>query len=423
MTVNRRGFLRASGVSLALPWLDALVPARGAFGADIQRPRRRMVCMNAPLGLHPPNFFPEKAGKDYALTPYLEILKDFRDDFTVMSGLSNPEVGEGHDSNYSFLTGAHHKGFVFQGGFRNTISMDQLAADHIGLETRFPTLSFTIGGDVLSWTRTGVAIQPDMFPSGVFARLFLEGTPEQVAAQARRLRYGQSVLDQVGEQAKAMRPGLGANDREKLDEYFTSVRELEKRLVANEEWSKKPKPKVDAKQPNNPPQVDVVACTRTWFDLIHLALQTDSTRLITMSIVGANGVPPIPGVSHQHHDLTHHGQDPKLIEELQLLEFELMKALRDLFVKLKQTKEEGESLLDRTMVFFGSNLGNASYHSTTNLPVLLAGGGFKHGQHLGFDPTNHPPLCNLYVSMLQRLGIEADKFGSSTGTLTGLEMS
>ena len=124
-----------------------------------------------------------------------------------------------------------------------------------------------------------------------------------------------------------------------------------------------------------------------------------------------------------HHDLTHHGQDPKLIEQLQRIEFELMKALRDLFAKLKQTKEEGVSLLDRTMVFFGSNLGNASYHSTTNLPVLLAGGGFKHGQHLAFDPKNHPPLCNLYVSMLQRLGIEADKFGSSTGTLTGLETS
>src|SRR5262245_7118186 len=380
-----------------------------------------MVCMNAGLGLHPPCFFPQKAGKDYALTPYLEILKDFRDDFTVMSGLSHPEVGEGHDSSYSFLTGAHHKGFVFQGGFRNSISLDQLAAEHIGLETRFPTLSFTIGGDVLSWTRTGVAIQADMQPSGVFARLFLEGTPDQVAAQARRLRYGQSVLDNVREQAKALQTGLGVNDREKLDEYFTSVRDLEKRLVAAEAWSKKPKPKVDAKPPNNPPNVDVVACARTWFDLIHLALQTDSTRLITMSVVGANGVPPIRGVSHQHHDLTHHGQDPKLIGELQLLEVELMKALHDLFAKLKQTKEEGVSLLDRTMVFFGSNLGNASYHSTTNLPVLLAGGGFKHGQHLAFDPKNNPPLCNLYVSMLQRLGIEADKFGSSTGTLTGLE--
>src|SRR4029078_11873463 len=127
---------RAAGVSLALPWLDGLVAAQsgGSRPSLARRERRRMVCMNAPLGLHPPNFFPEKAGKGYALTPYLEILKDFRDDFTVMSGLSNPEVGEGHDSSYSFLTGAHHNGFVFQGGFRNTISLDQAAAEHIGLE-------------------------------------------------------------------------------------------------------------------------------------------------------------------------------------------------------------------------------------------------------------------------------------------------
>ncbi len=427
MKLNRRRFLRAAGVSLALPWLDGLVAAQPVAaqlgGSRPTRERRRMVCMNAGLGLHPPCFFPQKEGKDYDLTPYLEILKDCRDDFSVISGLSNPEVGEGHDASYSFLTGAHHKGFVFQGGFRNTISLDQFAAEQIGLETRFPALSFSIAGDVLSWTRTGVAIQPDMQPSGVFARLFLEGTPEQVAAQARRLRYGQSVLDQVGEQAKAMHAGLGANDREKLEEYFTSVRELEKRLVATEQWSKKPKPKVDAKPPDNPPNVDVVACARTWFDLIHLALETDSTRLITLSVCGANGVPPIQGVSHQHHDLTHHGQDPKLIDELQLIEFELMKALRDFFDKLKQTKEEGVSLFDRTMVFFGSNLGNASYHSTTNLPVLLAGGGFKHGQHLAFDPKKNPPLCNLYVSMLQRLGIEAENFGSSTGTLKGLEMN
>jgi hypothetical protein len=267
-----------------------------------------------------------------------------------------------------------------------------------------------------------VRIQPDLSPADVFARLFLEGSPEQVAAQRRRLRYGQSLLDHVRDQAKQMQPGLGSNDREKLDEYFTSVRDLEKRLASAEEWSKNPKPKVNAKQPQNPKDVDIVARTRTWFDLIHLALQTDSTRLITMVMTSGGGPPPVPGVSHDHHDLTHHGQDPTKIKELQLIEFELMRAMRDLLTNLKQTKEEGISLLDRTTVFFGSNLGNASYHSTTNLPVLLAGGSFRHGQHLAFDPKNHPPLCNLYVSMLQRLGIEVDRFGSSTGTLTGLEM-
>jgi hypothetical protein len=380
-----------------------------------------MVCINAPLGFHPPCFFPEKAGKDYALSPYLEILKDFRDEFTVVSGLSHAgmDSGFGHQASASLLTGVPGAG---RPGFRNGISLDQLAAEHIGLKTRFPTLSLTTIGDSLSCTRNGVQIQADTQPSAVFARLFIEGSPDQVQAQVRRLRNGQSILDNVREQVREMHSGLGSSDREKLDEYFTSVRELEQRLARTEEWSKKPKPKVDAQPPRNPPDVDVVARTRTWFDLIHLALQTDSTRLITMIAHGAGGPPPIQGVSHDHHDLTHHGQDPKKIEELKLIEVELMKTLRDLLVKLKQTKEEGVSLLDRTMLFFGSNLGNASNHSVTNLPVLLAGGGFRHGQHLAFDPKNHPPLCNLYVSMLQRMGVEVDRFGCSSGTLSGLEL-
>jgi hypothetical protein len=338
-----------------------------------------------------------------------------------MSGLSHPQVAEGHDSSFSFLSGAHHSGFVFRGGFRGTISLDQLAAEHIGGQTRFPSLSLSTGGVNLSWTRSGVVIPSDQSPASVFARLFLEGTPDQVSSQVRRLRQGQSILDKVREQAKKLEPGLGSNDREKLDEYFTSVRELEQRLVRSEEWSKKPKPKVDAKQPQNPHPDDLVACNRTWFDLTHLALQTDSTRLITIEVHGANGPPRIPGVSMGHHDLSHHGQDPTKLAQLKIIETETMKLLGELLGKLKQTKEEGVSLLDQTMVFFGSNLHSGSSHATTNLPVLLAGGGFKHGQHLAFDPKNNAPLCNLYVSMLQRLGIEADKFGSSTGTLTGLE--
>jgi hypothetical protein len=226
----------------------------------------------------------------------------------------------------------------------------------------------------------------------------------------------------VREQSKTIQSGLGAGDRDKLDEYFTSVRELEQRLARAEEWSKKPKPKVDAKPPQNATNpTDLVGKTRLMFDLIHLALQTDSSRLVTLLLLGTSGVPPIAGVSLGHHDLSHHGQDPGKIEQLKTVELEKMKTFRDFLKKLKDVKEEGDSLLDRTMVFFSSNLGNASNHSAKNLPIVLAGGGFKHGQHLAFDPKSPPPLCNLYVSMLQRLGIEASKFGSSTGTLTGLE--
>src|SRR5262249_20722508 len=262
------------------------------------------------------------------------------------------------------------------------------------------------------------------WPSSVFAALFLEGRPDEVQAQARRLRDGQSILDTVRDQARKLQPALGANDRDKLDEYFTSVRELEQRLVQAEEWSKKPKPKVDAKPPQNITNgADLVGKSRVWFDLIHLALQTDSTRLVTLQLLGTSSVPPVPGVTYGHHDLSHHGQDPTKIAQLKVVELEKMKTLHDFLAKLKQTKEEGVSLLDRTMVFFSSNLGNAATHAVKNMPVLLVGGGFKHGQHLAFDPKDPPPLCNLYVTMLQRLGIEADKFGSSTGTLLGLEMA
>lgn len=414
MNLSRRKFLRAAGVSLALPWLESMAPAR----ALATKPQRRMVCICTPLGLHPPFFFPQKAGKDYELTPYLEVFKDLRDDFTVASGLSHPDVGPSHDSMNSFLTAAPHP--ERRAGFRNTISLDQFAAEQLRGQTRFASLHLGEGG--ISWTRSGAPVPADVYPSGVFARLFLDGRPDEIQAQARRLRDGQSILDSVRDQAKQMQPALGANDREKLDEYFTSVRELEQRLAQAEEWSKKPKPKVDVKPPQNITNgIDLVGKTRIWFDFIHLALQTDSTRLVTLTLLGTSGVPPVQGVSFGHHDLSHHGKDPNKIEQLKKVEIEKLKTLHDFLAKLKVTEEDGANLLDRTMVFFSSNLGDASTHGVKNMPVFLAGGGFKHGQHLAFDLKNPPPLSNLYASMLQRLGVEADKFGSSTGTLTGLE--
>jgi Protein of unknown function (DUF1552) len=420
MTSSRRTFLRTAGVSLALPWLDALSPSR-AFGAAPAKLPRRMVCINTPLGLHPPFFFPEKVGKDYELTPYLEVLKEFRSEFTVISGLSHPDLGASHDSNFSFLTGAPHP--ERRAGFRNSISLDQFAAEHLHGQTRFASLPLACEGFGLSWTRSGAVVPPHGSPSSVFAALFLEGRPDEVQAQTRRLRDGQSVLDTVRDQAAKLQTGLGVNDRDKLDEYFTSVRELELRLVQAEVWSKKPKPKVDAKPPQNiTNSADLVGQTRLWFDLIHLALQTDSTRLVTLQLLGTSSVPPIQGVNLGHHDLSHHGQDPAKIAQLKKIELEKICTLRDFLKKLKETNEEGGNLLDRTMVFFGSNLGNAATHGVKNMPVLLAGGGFKHGQHIAFDQKDPPPLCNLFVSMLQRLGIEADKFASSKGTLTGLDM-
>lgn len=419
MRTERRQFLRAAGIALALPALDAFSPARAS--AATGEPRRRMVCICTPLGLYAPHFFPEKTGKEYELTPYLELLQDYREDFTVISGLAHAGMSSGfaHQATASFLTGVPGAG---RPGFRNSISVDQLAAEHIGQRTRFPSLTLSGEGLGLSWTRTGAIVPADNSPSKVFARLFLEGRPDEVQAQVRRLAEGRSILDDVREQADLLRTDLGAGDRDKLDEYLTSVRELEQQLIEDEAWCKTPKPKVDVPPPQDIPNAaDLIGRTRLLFDLTHLALQTDSTRLVTIMLAGSTYAPPIPGVSLGHHDLSHHGKDPGKLEQLKIVELETMKTVRDLLAKLKESKEDGGSLLDRTIVFLGSNLGDASSHSVKNLPVLLAGGGFRHGQHLAFDPQNPPPLCNLYVSMLQRLGIETDKFGTSTGTLSGLE--
>jgi hypothetical protein len=422
MKMQRRTLLHATGISLALPWLETFAASPRRLSID--QPPRRIVCICAPLGLHPDNFFPSETGKNYKLSPYLELLEDYRNDMTVISGLAHAGMGSSfaHQASASFLTGVPGAG---RPGFRNAISLDQFAADHIGTQTRFPSLALSgEGSGGLSWTRTGALIPADNSPSKVFARLFLEGRADDVQDQLRRLEDGRSILDDVSDQANSLRSNLGSEDRDKLDEYLTSVRELEQRMVNDESWAKKPKPKVDVEPPKDIPNAaDLIGRTRLLFDLTHLALQTDSTRLITIMLAGSSFAPPIPGVTLGHHDLSHHGKDPSKLEQLKIVEVETMKTLRDLLAKLKQSKEGSSSLLDQTTVFMGSNLGDGSSHSTQNLPVLLAGGGFQHGQHLPFDPKNPPPLCNLYVSMLQRLGIEADKFGSSTGTLTGLEFS
>ena len=279
-------------------------------------------------GAAPGRFFPEKAGKDYASRRILEVLKDLRDDFTVISGLSHPDVGPSHDSNFSFLTGGPAPGAA--GRFRNSISLDQFAAEHIGGQTRFPSLPLSCEGFGLSWTRSGRWCRRTSGRRACSPSCSSRAGPTRSQAQARRLRGRPEHPrrgPRPGEEAAA---GLGAGDREKLDEYFTSVRELEQRLAQAEEWAKKPKPKVDAKPPQNVAEpADLIGKTRLWFDLIHLALQTDSTRLVTLQLLGTSGVPPIPGVSLGHHDLSHHGKDPAKIAQLKTLEIEKMKTLRD----------------------------------------------------------------------------------------------
>ncbi|MGE3778387.1 MAG: DUF1552 domain-containing protein [Pirellulaceae bacterium] len=416
---TRRGFLRAAGVSLALPWLDRLASSVAFGSAESQGPPRRLICICAPLGFYPGSFFPQEKGRGYPLSRYLNVMSEFQNDFTVISGLAG--ISGGHQAIDGFLTGVSGAG---QPGIRNGISVDQFAAEHIGAATRFPSLALSGEGLGLSWTRTGARVPAHSSPARLFAEMFLDGEEQEVRARMRRLAEGRSILDDVREQARSLRSSLGTDDRGKLDEYLTSVRELEQRLVLDEIWLKTPKPKVQVEPPRDiADRSDLIGRTRLLFDLAHLAVQTDSTRLITIMLAGATSVPPIPGVAQGHHDLSHHGKDPGKLAQLEIIEVECMKVLRELVSKLKQSREADATLLDRTMVYLGSNLGDASSHSNRNLPILLAGGGFRHGQHLALDPQNPPPLCNLYVSMLQRLGIEVDRFHSGAGTLSGLEFA
>ena len=416
--ISRRLLLEGTGVALALPLLNAMT-SRGYCA--VSKAPARMVTICTTLGLHAPDLIPAQSGKDYQITPYLEKLKAFRDDFTVFSGLSHPGVDGGHASESSFLTAAPRPA---DAGFKNSISLDQFAVERLPAATRYSSLVLStgsVGSSSLSWTRGGVMIPADMLPSKVFARLFLEGSAAEVRSQVRRLRDGRSVLDQVGERARRLQRDISTADRAKLEQYFAAVRELEQRMLLGEEWAQKPKPKVDARPPVDiADKADLIGRTRLMYDLVHLALQTDSTRLITLQIQGTALVPPLSGVSRDHHNLSHHGQDPEKIKQLRLVEEAQLEALAGLLDKLKETAEEGRALLDSTLVLFGSNLGNGNSHDTKNMPMVLAGGGFKHGQHLAFDPANNAPLCNLFVSMLQRLGLEVDSFASSTGTLWGL---
>ena len=419
--ICRRSLLRGAGVTLTLPLLEAMQP-RNSRAAEAAEPPRRMICINTTLGLHTPYLFPTATGRDYELTPYLEPIQNFRDQFTVFSGLSHPEVDGGHPAELCYLTSAPHPR---ADNFRNTISLDQFAIEQLVPDTRFGSLVLASSSSRgLSFTRSGVPIPADERPSRIFRNMFVNGTPAEVNQQVLRLKQGQSVLDAVLSEANDFQRGLNQQDLNKLDEYFTSVREVEQRMVKAQEWARRPKPEVSS----NPPvdianAVDVPARVRLMIDLMHLAIQTDSTRFITFALNGLNAVPTIPGVTQDWHNLSHHGQDPAKLSELKVVELQQMQLFGELLAKLGDSSEGSGSLLDRTIVLFGSNLGNASSHDNKNMPIIVAGGGFQHGQHLAFDPLKNPPLCNLYVQLLQRLGANVDSFGSSNGTIPGFELA
>jgi hypothetical protein len=411
--INRRHFLRAAGALLALPSIGR---------AAEKPPPRRLFAIHVPLGMMPQFFFP-KAGE--ASSPYLDLIAAHRAHFTSFYGVSHPGVDGNHHAGQCFLTGVPHPG---QPTFRNSLSLDQLVAEKIGLDTRFQSLAVSVRkgehySDSIGVSRSGVVLPSETSAERLYRRLFVAGTLEEKAATMRRIEAGGSVLDLILDKTKRLEKSTAPEDRARLDQYFQSVRELEGRLQRNIEWENRPKPKVDFPEPKDLADAnEVIARSKLMFDLIKLALHTDSTRVVTLSLSTFSVVPHVPGVKNETHGLTHHGNEPEKIAELRKIEEAQLTVFGDLLKAFRDVNETGGSLLDHTQVLYGSCLGNANSHSNQNLPLILAGGRFKHGKNLSFDSNNNTPMANLFVTMLQGLGIEAGKFASSTGSISGLDL-
>ncbi|MBL8793807.1 MAG: DUF1552 domain-containing protein [Planctomycetia bacterium] len=416
--MNRRSFLRAAGVCIGLPLLDAMLPiGLGAEPKAAALRSKRLLLIGRGLGLHAPYFFPEKTGKDYEPSRHLKPLQEHRQEFTVFSGMSHRGYTAGHGTEAALFTGVGPEG-MRPGDLRNTVSLDQEVALRRGDKTRFASLQ--LGGGNVSWNRKGVMLPSESRATQVFKQLFIDGTPQEVAREVERIQNGLSILDGVRDQARALAATLGAADRDRVDLLLTSIREAEQRLHQDQDWVRKPKPKVDAKPPTSDHIGDnrMLERQRQWFDLTHLALQTDSTRVIALWLWSHTERLDLEGVGISHHDASHHGQDAGKLKQLALIEEHEMKLFAGFLGKMRATDVGGQSLLDQTVTFYASNLGNASAHTNDNLPILLAGGGFKHAGHVAFDRKNNRPLSNLFVRMLHQLGVDLDRFGSSTGVLS-----
>ena len=418
--LSRRTFLRAGAVSIALPFLNAMLPrgARAEARASSLRPRR-LVLIGRNLGLHAPFLFPEQTGLSYEPTRYLQLLEEHRGDFTVFSGMSHLGYNS-HHCEKGLFTGVEWDRIKNpHGDIRNSISLDQFAAQRLGAETRFANLVLGASEGQLSWTERGVPVPPESDPGNAFRQLFIDGSAEEIAREVRRLRHGQSILDEVQDQAKALGQTLGTEDRDRLDLMFSSIREAEQSLQRSDAWATKPKPKVDYQLPKViPSQNEVNERESLWYDIVRLALQTDSTRVVQLTLTEVGHAKLDGFTAASHHDVSHHGKDPTKIDQLALIEEAEMRQFARFLALLKATSEAGSNLLERSVVISASNLGNASAHTGDNLPVMLAGGGFKHQGHVAFDRKNNQPLSNLYVRALHQVGIEAERFGASAGVVS-----
>jgi hypothetical protein len=428
--VNRRYFLRATGVSLALPLLESLSPralgaskavAATAAGKQVGATRpTRMVAIGNMLGFYGPQFFPRKTGRGYELPATLQPLAPLQNDFTLYSGLDHGVKG-GHFAIHAFLSGV--KDGDAKSMPEGNISVDQRAAESIGGATRFPSL--TIGSETgihegcrMCWTRSGIRVPPIPTPKELFRKLFIADSAGDRERSVDRFALHGSILDSVNSDAKSLNRQLGKRDQEKLEEYLTSVRDVEKQMELGRRWADVPKPKVGLREPEN---TGFVSDLPAIYDLMALALQTDSTRIATLEI-GGDFEARAFGLSGDYHKFSHHGQVQSSIDALLKLEKYQTEQFARFLGKLKSIEDGNGTLLDHTMVLFGSGMGNANAHTNNNLPIIFAGGGYKHGEHRVYPEKGlgRVPLSNLYLSMLQRFGVETNRFGLSTGTMRDL---
>jgi len=415
LNLSRKTFLRSSsGACLCLPLLDATSDETLTNNLPM-----RFVGVGAYYGFVPSNFFPTKAGHDYKIPLLLEPLKSHRQDFSLFSNLDHGSGGQGgHLGVHTYLSGI--KSTMAKGFSEGNISVDQKFVQMNDLKTRYNSLVLSTQSDKLSyisWAKTGVPILPETRVKSLFEKLLIEPNPSAKKKLANMYVRKKSILDGLKDSVKLMETRISTHDKQKLDLYFSTVRSVEKKVFQNETYLDQPKPKFNYTLPKQTSWEDNM---KAFYDLIAIALQTDQTRSITYSITDMIANHGVKGVNKGYHTLTHHGQVSDYLKGLTAIELTITKCFDYFLNKLKEVEESnGKRLFDNTMVLFGSGMGNASSHTNKRLPILLTGGGFEHGEHKVYE-KDKVPLNNLYLSMLQRLGLPIDKFNTSTGTLPGL---
>lgn len=420
--LNRRRFLlKSAGATLALPGLSSLVAKTVDSLATVQATRgagigaRRFVAVGNLLGFQQKSFFPSTEGPNYESTTLLKPLESLRDQMTVYRGLDHGIKG-GHFAVHSFLSGVLHS--EARDREDGNVTLDQYLVEKVGDQTRFPSLTVGSeggihGGCQLSWTRSGVRVPPITNPADLFDRLFANDSPQRRQERKGENKLHRSILDAVNDEAKGLSRKVNREDREKLDEYFTSIRDVEKRLDLRHRWADHEKPDAPFKKPANKNTVDDLPML---YELIALALQTDSTRIATLEI-GGSFLPQNLGIDKSYHSLSHHGNKEDAIAHLIKLETYQIEQYGKFLGRLAAIQDGQGTLLDSTSVLFGSGIGSGNSHTNSDLPVIVAGGGYKHGDFKKVESRglNKVRLCNLYVDLAQRMGIETDSFGNSTG--------